>query len=64
MKASSRHVVEVPMYEGNLNIEELIYWINALKKYFDFEESKIHSYQNEGTCYYLVGWAPDPSKKK
>ena len=30
MKASSRPRVEVPMYEGNLNVEELIDWINAL----------------------------------
>ena len=38
MKASSIPRVEVPMYEGNLNVEELMDWINALNKYFDFEE--------------------------
>ena len=38
MKASSRPSVGVPMYEGNLNVEELMDWINALNKYFDFEE--------------------------
>ena len=26
------------MYSGNLNVEELIDWINTLSKYFDFEE--------------------------
>jgi hypothetical protein len=26
------------MYEGNLNVEELIDWINALDKYFDYED--------------------------
>ena len=26
------------MYEGNINVEELTDWINALNKYFDFEE--------------------------
>ena len=26
------------MYEGNLNVEELMDWINDLNKYFDFEE--------------------------
>ena len=26
------------MHEGNLNVEELMDWINALAKYFDFEE--------------------------
>ena len=26
------------MYEGNLNVEEIMDWTNALNKYFDFEE--------------------------
>ena len=26
------------MYSGNLNVEELMNWINAPSKYFDFEE--------------------------
>ena len=26
------------MYSGNLNVEELMDWINSLSKYFDFEE--------------------------
>ena len=26
------------MYSGNLNVEELMDWINDLNKYFDFEE--------------------------
>ena len=38
MKASNWPIVEVPMYEGNINIEELMDWINALNKYFNFEE--------------------------
>ena len=38
MKASSRQRMEVPIYQGNLNVEELVDWINALNKYFDFEE--------------------------
>ena len=38
MKTSGRPRIEVPMYSGNLNIEELMYWINAPCKYFDFEE--------------------------
>ena len=40
MKSSSRPRVEVPMYEGNLNVEELMDWINSLNKYFDFEENE------------------------
>ena len=38
MKASSIPRVEVPMYEGNLNVEELMDWINALNTYFHFKE--------------------------
>ena len=38
MKTSNRPRVEVPIYEVNLNVEELMDWINALDKYFDFEE--------------------------
>ena len=38
VKASNMPKVEVTMYEGNLNVEELMDWINALAKYFDFEE--------------------------
>ena len=38
MKASNQPRVEVPMYEGNLNVEELMDQINALNKYSDFEE--------------------------
>ena len=37
MKASNRSRFEVPMYEGNLNVEEIMDWINSLNKYFDFE---------------------------
>ncbi|KAH9292214.1 hypothetical protein KI387_042602, partial [Taxus chinensis] len=37
MKVNTKPKMEVPMYEGNLNVEELIDWIKALDKYFDFE---------------------------
>jgi hypothetical protein len=37
-KFGSRPNMEVPMYEGNLNVDELLYWINAMDKYFDYEE--------------------------
>lgn len=35
---SSRPRSEVSTYDGNLNVEELIDWINTLDKYFDYEE--------------------------
>ena len=31
-KASNKPKFEVPMYEGNLSVEELMDWINALAK--------------------------------
>ena len=30
--------MEVPMYEGNLNVDELLEKINTMDKYFDYEE--------------------------
>ena len=38
MKTNGKPRKEVPMYSCNLNVEELMDWINALSKYFDFEE--------------------------
>ena len=38
MKTIGRPRIELPMYSGNLNDEELMDWINAPSKYFDFEE--------------------------
>jgi hypothetical protein len=30
--------MNIPVYEGNLNVEELIDWIGDLDKYFDYED--------------------------
>jgi hypothetical protein len=30
--------MDIPMYEGNLDVEELLDWIRALDKYFDYED--------------------------
>jgi hypothetical protein len=38
MKVSSKPQLEVPMYEGSLNVEELIDWIATMDKYFEYEE--------------------------
>ena len=37
IKATGIPKVDVPLYEGNLNMEELMDWINSLDKYFEFE---------------------------
>ena len=38
MKTNGRPRIEVPMYSGNLTVEEIMDWINALGEYFDFKE--------------------------
>jgi hypothetical protein len=30
--------MDIPMYEGNLDVEELLDWFRALDKYFDYED--------------------------
>jgi hypothetical protein len=30
--------MDIPMYEGNLDVEELLDWIRALDKYFNYED--------------------------
>ena len=39
MGVSSRPRMEVPLYEGNLNVDELMDWINTLDKYFEYENA-------------------------
>jgi hypothetical protein len=34
----TRAKIEVSMYEGNLNVEELLDWVSDLYKYFEYEE--------------------------
>jgi hypothetical protein len=29
--------MDIPMYEGNLDVEDLLDWFRALDKYFDYE---------------------------
>ena len=33
-----RDKIEVPMYEGNLDAEELLDWIRSMEKHFDYED--------------------------
>jgi hypothetical protein len=30
--------IEVPMYEGNLDAEQLLDWIRSMEKYFNYED--------------------------
>ena len=32
--------MDIPVYEGNLDVEELLDWIRALEKYFGYEDVK------------------------
>jgi hypothetical protein len=34
----AREKMEIPMYEGNLDVEELLDWFRALDNYFDYED--------------------------
>ena len=37
-KIGARETIEVPMYEGNLEVEELLDWVRSMEKYFDYED--------------------------
>jgi hypothetical protein len=39
-RIGARAKMEIPMYEGNLDVEEILDWIRALDKYFDYEDVK------------------------
>jgi hypothetical protein len=34
----AREKIDIPMYEGNLDVEELLDWIRSMDKYFDYED--------------------------
>jgi hypothetical protein len=36
----ARAKMDIPVYEGNLDLEDLLDWIRALDTYFDYEEVK------------------------
>jgi hypothetical protein len=36
----AREKMDIPMYEGNLDVEELLDWLRGLDKYFDYEDVK------------------------
>ena len=37
-RLGGRAKIEVPMYEGNLDVEELLEWISSMDKHFDYED--------------------------
>ena len=37
-RMGARRKMEIPVYEGNLDAEELLDWIRALDTYFDYED--------------------------
>jgi DNA-binding transcriptional regulator WhiA len=55
--------MDIPVYEGNLDAEELLDWIRALDTYFDYEDieedKKVrHAVTRlKGTCSIVVGRA-------
>jgi hypothetical protein len=39
-RMGAREKIDIPVYEGNLDVEELLDWIRALDTYFDYEDVK------------------------
>jgi hypothetical protein len=37
-RLGGRAKIEVPMYEGNLDVEELLDWVRSMDKHFDYED--------------------------
>jgi hypothetical protein len=37
-RIGSRDKMDIPMYEGKLDVEEMLDWFRALDKYFDYED--------------------------
>jgi hypothetical protein len=37
LRIETTEKIEVPMYEGNLEVEELLDWVCVMEKYFDYE---------------------------
>jgi hypothetical protein len=37
-RIGAREKMDIPVYEGKLDVEELLDWIRALDKYFDYED--------------------------
>jgi hypothetical protein len=38
VKLGDREKMDVPMYGGNLDVEEILDWIRSMDKYFDYED--------------------------
>ena len=38
VKMGAREKMEIPMYEGHLDVEELLDWIREMEKYSNYEE--------------------------
>jgi hypothetical protein len=38
IRLGARAKIDIPMYEGNLDAEELLDWIRSMDKYFDYED--------------------------
>jgi hypothetical protein len=38
VKLGAREKVDILMYEGNLDAEELLDWIRSMNKYFEYED--------------------------
>jgi hypothetical protein len=39
-RIGAKEKMDIPLYEGNLDVEEILDWIRALDKYFNYEDVK------------------------
>jgi hypothetical protein len=52
-RMGGKEKMDIPVYEGNMDVEELLDWIRSLDTYFDYEETCCHKI--ERTCSIVVG---------
>jgi hypothetical protein len=61
VKLRARAKIEIPMYEGNLDAEELLDWIRSIGKYFDYEDvdekKKVRHVVNKLKGHATLWWA-------
>jgi hypothetical protein len=68
MGVRSRPRMEVPLYEGNLNVDELMDWISTLDKYFEYEnvpdEKKVKFVVTRMKGHALLWWDGVQAERK
>ena len=60
--------VDIPEFEGKMQPEEFIDWLNTVERVFDYkdvpEDRKVSGYQIEETCFNLVGTSQETTSSR